>query len=71
MKKIFLLITCCCMINVVAAEETVVKEETTPPSQAEALSPDQIPPILSISKPVPTIKAGQEAMLSSEENMQG
>ena len=45
MKLFFLMMSCCLISNAFAFDQTV-KEETTPPAAETAITPEQIPPIL-------------------------
>ena len=48
--KLLIGLTCCCVFSNVFALDQAVKEETTPPPAETAITPDQLPPILTTQK---------------------
>jgi hypothetical protein len=59
--KLFIACASCFLITNVYAEPAVVAEETTPPLAETALTPNQLPPIMTVVKPPQNVSGNNAA----------
>jgi hypothetical protein len=77
MKKILTMMTCLTLLitqNVLAGKDSVVKEETNPPAAEQALTPDQITPLMMMDQaaaaPSASANAAQDSTMLDQSTQQ-